>query len=78
MSVHVPIISESYSENSTKICSFSTKIHTKYVSVFFVAALNGELCSHPFSVFQFSQGSVLPLIRWCGWYWYLHICHLFL
>jgi len=38
---------------------------------------NLKLCSHAFSVFQISQGSVASLIRWDGWSLYLHMCHSF-
>jgi len=29
-------------------------------------------------LFRKVEDSVAPLIRWCGWYSYLHICRLFL
>jgi len=32
-----------------------------------------KLCSHAFSVFRLSQGSVTALIRWGGWSSYLHM-----
>jgi len=36
-----------------------------------------KLCSHAFSVFQLSQGSVATLTRWGGWSSYLHTCRSF-
>jgi len=32
-----------------------------------------ELCSHAFSVFRLSQGSVAAVVRWGGWSSYRHM-----
>ena len=32
-----------------------------------------KLCSHAFSVFRLSQGSVATIIRWGGWRLYIHV-----